>query len=86
MTKLGGRNRSRIAIVDGVVMVVPKVVKVGGGGIVLREGEWIAMLRVGAVIVVDVISKATVIEAILPGGRGAPCGGREGEARVIMRG
>ena len=52
----------------------------------MRNREWITVLGVGPVIVVDVITKAIVIEAILPGGRGAPCGGREGEAGVILGG
>ena len=85
VTELRGRNGSGIAVVDGIVAAVPKVVNVGGGGIVLGEGERIAVLRVGAVIVVDVIRKAIVIEAILPGGRGAPSGSRKGEASMIMR-
>lgn len=44
------------------------------------------MLRVGPVVVVDVIGKATVIETILPWIRGAPSGGREGEAGMIVGG
>lgn len=52
----------------------------------MGDGEWITVLRVGPVIVVDVIGKAVVIEAILPGVRGAPGGCRKGEASMIMRG
>ena len=52
----------------------------------LRDGEWITVLRVGPVIVVGVISKVIMIEAILPGRRGAPSGGREGEASMIVGG
>ena len=44
------------------------------------------MLRVGPVVVVDVISKAIVIETILPWIRGAPSGGREGETGMIVGG
>jgi hypothetical protein len=44
------------------------------------------VLGVGPVIVVGVISKAVVIEVVLPGGRGAPCGSREGESSLIMGG
>jgi hypothetical protein len=77
VTELRGRNRSRIAVVDGVMMVVPEVVKIRGGGVVLRNGERIAVLRVGPVIGIDVIAKGIMmIEAILSGGRGAPSGGR----------
>lgn len=60
---------------------VPKVCDVRGGGKVLRNGEWITVLRVGSA---DVISKVIMIETILPGGGGAPSGGREGEASVIL--
>jgi len=44
------------------------------------------VLRVGPVTVVDVIRKVIMIEAILPGRRGAPSGGREGETSMIMGG
>jgi len=85
MTELGGR--SRIAVVNGVVTIESEVTKVRGGGEVLRNRERIAMLRMGPVtVVVDVISKVVMIEAILPSGGGAPGGGREGEASMIMGG
>lgn len=48
----------------------------------MRNGEWITVLRVGSVI--DVIGKAIMIEAILSRGGGAPSGGREGEASMIL--
>ena len=77
VTELRGRNRSGIAVINGVVMVIPKVVKVRGGGVVLRNGERITVLRVGPVIGIDVIAKGIMmIEAILSCGRGAPGGGR----------
>lgn len=84
MTEL--RGGSRIAVVNGVMTVVPKVTKVRGAREVLGNGEWITVLRVGPVIVVDVIGKATMIDAILPGCGGAPGGGRKGEASMIRRG
>jgi len=43
------------------------------------------VLRVGPIIVVDVISKV-MIEAIPLSGRGAPSCGRKGEATVILGG
>ena len=86
VTELRGRNGSRIAVINGFVVAVPKVVKVRGVGKVLRDGERIAVLRVGTLIVVDVIAKVIVIEAILPGSRGAPSRGRKREAGVIMGG
>ena len=73
MTELGGR--SGIAVVNGIVTIVPKVAKVRGGGKLLRDREWITMLRMGPVTAVDVIAKVIVIEAILPSGGGAPGGG-----------
>lgn len=78
-------NGSGIAIIDGVVVVVPEIVKVGGVGKVLRNGEGITVLRVGPVVV-GMISKATVIETILSWIGSAPGGGREGEAGMIVRG
>jgi len=42
------------------------------------------MLRVGPVIVVDVIAIVIMIEAILPSWGGAPSGGRKGEASMII--
>ena len=66
--------------------VVPKVVKVWGGGKCLIEGERITVLRVGSTVVVDVISEGIVIETILPWIRSAPVGSREGEARIILGG
>ena len=86
MTELGGRNGSRIAIVYGVVTVIPKVAKIRGVGEVLCDGEWITVLRVGPTIVIDVISKAIMIETILPWIRGAPSGRREGEAGMVLGG
>ena len=84
MTEL--RGRSRIAIVNGVVMIVPKVVKVRGGGKVLGNREWITVLGMGPVTVVEVITKVIMIEAIPPTSGGAPGGGGEGEASMIMGG
>lgn len=89
VTEFRGGNRSRIAIVDGVMTVVPKIIKVRRIGEVLVDGEGITMLRVRAVVVVDVIRKGIicVIEAILSGiVRGAPSGSREGEAGMILGG
>lgn len=86
VTELGGRNGSRITIVYGVMTVEPKVVKVRGVGVVLGDGEGITVLRVGPIVVIDVIGKAIVIETILPWIRGAPSGGGEGEAGMIVGG
>jgi hypothetical protein len=51
----------------------------------LSDGEGITVLRVGSIVVVDVIArKWIVIETVLPGIRGAPGGSREGEAGMIV--
>ena len=51
------------------------VVKVRESGIVLRDGEWTTVMR-----------KVVVIQVILPGGRGAPNGGRKGGASMVIGG
>ena len=48
--------------------------------------EWITVLGMGPVTVVDVITKVIMIEAIPPTGGGAPGGGGKGEASMIMGG
>jgi hypothetical protein len=86
VTELRGSDGSRITIVYGVVTVVPKVIEVRRVWKVLWDGEGIAVLRVGPVVVINVIRKAVVIEAILPWVRGAPGGSGEGEAGMIVGG
>lgn len=86
VAKLRCGDRSSIAIVDGVMTVVPKVIKVRRVGKVLRNRKGITVLGVGSVVVVDLIRKAVVIEAILPGIGGTPSCGREGEAGMVMVG
>ena len=44
------------------------------------------MVRMGSVIVVNVISKGVMIELVLPCGRSAPSSSRKGEATMVMVG